>query len=179
MPALQLKSTKEKLAALTLAVAVGIGFVAWNFVVKPQSLKRAAIVGEQGSDRAKKDLLSAISAKEKALAAYRPRFPDKTEPSWLIETLNEIADEAGVSIVSVAPIGRESLDAYVRMPVRLEIDCSYYSLGDFVSRIENHERFLKVNAMRVDGNRSPEQASQSLRVAMTVSALYPVGDVLQ
>lgn len=176
MPALNLAalSTRDKLVAITFVVAVGTLIAGWSFVVKPELNAAAKIRAEKNDYRERVGLVSKIADAEKRLAALHGRLPEKAEISWLIETINKLADDAGISLLSVTPVSREPFEGYYRLPVRIDIECSYHQLGDFVSRVENSPRFLSVRAMRVEGQRVPDASGAAkLRVNLLLSALYP------
>jgi Tfp pilus assembly protein PilO len=168
-----LQSARGKLLLYSVVVIAGGVLVGRAMIVKPKKTELDIINGERNEDRQKADAVRRIGDLERKLLSFKSSFSETREDAWLIERLNQVAGDAGLTFTSVAPMAREKTESYLRIPVRIELACSFHELGDFVSRLENHDAFIKVERLTVAGPPAADPGGV-LRVSMTVGALFPM-----
>ena len=171
--ALELKTPMQKLALMTVVVIAGTVILGINMIVKPNAKVLQKLQGERRIDTEKSDAVRRIAEAEKKTETYRPFLAEKKESTWFIETLNDLADLSGINLSLVTPMARQPAGDYVKIPMRIELNCPWNRLGDFLSRIESHSPLIRVESMRVEGSSDANKPVTDLRVSMTLAVLRP------
>jgi len=85
----------------------------------------------------KNEVLGDIKQLEKTMNSYKKFF--NKDSSQVINTLNNIARDSSVKIISIKPQTEIILPTYTKYPFDLSINVdSYHILGRFISKIESH-----------------------------------------
>ena len=90
---------------------------------------------------------------------------DAESNATLIQTINQIAQQSGMTLSSVTPIEAEKQDTTIQYSLLIESDCTFHELGRFISKIESYEKFLKIGEMNVtnDKDRAPGQMGENFK----------------
>ncbi|HTL71402.1 MAG TPA: type 4a pilus biogenesis protein PilO [Candidatus Eisenbacteria bacterium] len=154
------RKTREKILALCALAAVVSLAVGWNSVIRPAMVDMAVSDSEKAAEARRQTLIRDLEAVEKKIADDEALLSTGKEITWLIEALNQMAQESDVTLVSAAPVGLETRAQYDKTAVRLEARATYHQLGDFASRIENSKRFIKVLSARIERPLNPDEAKE-------------------
>lgn len=110
-------------------------------------------------DVAKIGLMKGVIEKyDKKLERYEKMLPADEGISDLLESLSDMAKLANMSIVGIVPVeqkgaGAESI-VYKEIPIMITAKAGYHELGQFLSNLENSDRFIKVADMQIKSNPS-------------------------
>ena len=95
---------------------------------------------------------------------YKKRFPYENEIPALLEHLSKTAKDSGVKILAIKPVNpdaktrqelQQSGGLFLEMPIKIEASSGYHQLGVFINKLENSERFVKVNDFKIAGEDNP------------------------
>ena len=166
----------HKAIALAIGTALAGGIVGNNVMTGPLRARLAQAEKERVLERRKTEALTRVAELEQAVARYRPQLLAAREASAVIEAVNRMAEESSITLTSVTPVRPETTGGYVRVPVQVEVRCSYHQLGRFLSRVESASRFLNVDAVRVKGPSIdvPPGDTEGLMAVVAVSGFYRV-----
>lgn len=103
--------------------------------------------------------------------AYRKRLAPEAEATWLLQEVGHVATESGVNLSAASPRKPRQLDQFTQLSVALHFTSSYHQLGQFVSRLEAAERFLRVDELTLR-MLDPESPDPQADVELVVSTLY-------
>lgn len=73
----------------------------------------------------------------------------KSLPSLIVD-LQEIADNAGVTFVSIKPNDVEPRNRFIELPIQLIIDSQFYELVDFLYQLEKTSRRIMVTQVFIN-----------------------------
>ena len=161
--------TKNKVI-MTVLLSTIVGGILGNIYIQAR-LKEIAKLKYEKENHSKKDgLLRELNSSEKRLIDYRKRLAETKEVSWLIEELNRMASESGFTLTEANPGMTETKGDYEKASLNVEATCDYHQLGDFVSRIENSTRFIKISNLQLEKWAGGQEVGTKL--SMTVSIFY-------
>lgn len=161
---------KQKLYILFGIFAIAALLVYYSLLLRPQFLSfivrnrefrainarvrgaEALIASEQGMKMQHENLLEQSKAVEK-------RLPAQDEISSLLGGFSSIAESSGVKILKIKPL--EVLDdisqagagvqLYSEFPILIEARAGYHQCGIFINKLENMERFIKIEDIDISG----------------------------
>jgi len=125
-------------------LTVGILFIYMPFLNKGKSL-RADILYE----RERNLLIGKIRAVGKHLKVYEKRIPEHKGVSWLLSVVSDMASKERIELSSIKPGTPEDRGLYVKLYVTLDTVSTYHQLGEFISRVESSESFLRVEGIDI------------------------------
>ncbi|OIN95961.1 hypothetical protein AUJ66_07785 [Candidatus Desantisbacteria bacterium CG1_02_38_46] len=126
--------------------------------------------------RMKDKLIEEINKLRESIIYYERRIPGEKATSWLLIELSRVARQTGIKYASITPQPEEKKELYIRVPIKIEIQCGYHSLGKFLSKIENSQRFMDVDDIVI----SPDAANPlKHRVSMKISTFMLAPEVKQ
>ncbi len=134
---------------VTVAVALITGLLAQRILAwhHAQTVRlRAEIQAEQEINR----LLGRISQLQESIQQYEERMPSIEDTSWLVDLVTQLADERWLQLRSVEPQPPQDRGLYVKLGVKVGARCTYHALGDFVSDLENHQKFLAIEHCQIE-----------------------------
>lgn len=168
---------KAKVAGLCALIVIAAAVFGWNGLLKP----KAELIGKLAVSRAneieRNKYFNSIAEDERKLLAYKKYLSKTQDSSWLIDFVNRVAGETGLSLGSVSPEGAGAdLEAYPKISLRIETHCGFHELGEFISRIESAPTLIRINyiSMRPSDILNP---SKGLDVSMSLQTLYAAGAV--
>jgi len=89
-----------------------------------------------------------------AYADFVNRLPPQKEFPVFLELLSEMAKKNNVKIVAIEP--QKLIDDptlfFVTIPVFLDAYCGYHDLGKFISALENAEKFMRIDNIKISGD---------------------------
>jgi len=116
----------------------------------------------------KKDWANINSLNKKILQLYEKldyyerKLPDEKEIPAILEYLSDSAKDLNVKITEIKPIAQEKdttpkASAYYQVPILLLAECGYHQLGRFLNKLENADRFMKIEEIKIA--RHPTQST--------------------
>lgn len=134
------------------------------FILKPQAMGIISVIGKlakvSGDLRVATADISRIESMKKAVADYSKKvaqyersLPTEEGIPALLEGLSDMANKANMRIVGITPIDKKENKAEVRVyreiPIAISAKSGYHELGEFLSELENNDRFMKVTDMQI------------------------------
>ena len=158
---------------------VGLGFflitiiLAKKVIYAPQEEKINLLKEKIREERKKVSLLKEIEQIEQDISFYQKKISPRKEVSWVLDEVTKIAKDAEIKIATLEPQPPEDIGIYTRLPLKLKVECSYHELGNFLSRLENSEKFLRVDSMQIESREGIEFPMPDKSKAMlVVSSVY-------
>lgn len=153
---LSLKKKIAALAVLALLIAVVFWFVYYaplNEELENLQAQHVTLTRERADvnrrkatyekDRQRRDEL------KKSYGQQLRALPSDTEMSSLINSLNSHAELVGLEIKSVKPQKEEPSQYYVRIPVQLQLNGTYYQLAKFFYLVGNLDRIVNIENIQL------------------------------
>ncbi len=141
----------------------------FNFILRPQVSWAVGAIRNMskmaGDLKRSKDTIaripkfkSDISAYKGQVDSYERMLPAEQEIPTFLENLSGMAKSSGVKIEGVAPVTKKEEKAqtgqvYQEMPILITAKSGYHELGQFLCRLENAERFIKVVDITIRSNK--------------------------
>jgi len=124
-------------AIVGVLVVFGLGYLV---LVKPEKAKSTALSAEiqsksdelmrKSSERLSAERLSKVQVAE--LLDLTRAMPDSAQMADIIIQLNKLAYESGVRFSSITPAAPVLVGAYQAVPLKVELEGSYYDLMEFL-----------------------------------------------
>lgn len=99
---------------------------------------------------------------EEKLKRYEKRLSREKEVPIILENLSELAKISGVKIISIIPLGKDAgkrtasrttgvkeKKIYYELPIAIRAQSTYHQAGEFINRLENGERFMQIEKLRI------------------------------
>ena len=163
------KKTQNTLYLAGVGIIMVWSFVGWHFFVNPLVKQSKLLEAEKRNAAEKEAVLRNIAYSEKKLSAYDEALSSTKELTWLIEASNRMASESSLMLVSAAPVGDEARGDYKKITLRVEARGGYHELGDFVSRVENSTRFIKISSCHLELPQDANDIKGGLKISMSLS----------
>ena len=167
---------KDKLNQIvSVGVLIIAGFVAVN-IYQRQAAKISQLQQIHNEQELKNQLLLSIAETKSRAQLYKQGFKAK-DSREIINIITEIAQGAGVKIISLRPLERSSTDdkdkIYDKVLFKLDIQVEgYHQLGGFISRLENSPTIFIIESIQVDKLLTARAGQvKSLQVALVISEL--------
>jgi len=144
----QIQNRKPVVIVVPLVLGLFVGGV---LVVKPGLTRLGGVKAEIASLQQKISTFNFVRESESKLGAYKNRF--SKDQTWLIDQINSIAEQSGLSILSSLPEGSGRVgDFLVRNPVRIEAEAGYHQLGSFVGQLESLDAYVKIFSLEINAS---------------------------
>ena len=124
----------------------------------------------QQEEEERRHLVDDIATLEKKVAGYQEhRVPPGNEENELLNLVREIAGESNVRVTAMAPEseGERERRRYKKFSLTISFEGTYHLLGDFIARIENAQRVMKIDMLEF--NVSQTEGELPLECRMTLS----------
>jgi Tfp pilus assembly protein PilO len=164
------KDTIFKVVVILFALMVA------NSIYKKQVSAIEKLKNQNEMETKKIEVLQNISLAEKKLNAYKSLLVKK-EAGTIINTINNIAKESGVRIISVRPGQEQKYQAYVKAPFHLVLSTpDYHALGKFINKIESNPDVYLVESVEIksrilSGPTKDSELKKELDVSLIVSSV--------
>lgn len=114
------------------------------------------------SDIEKKELFKKeLAALKEKFVLYETKLPGEKEIPSVLGNLSKIAKVSGIDINKIELLLRSDSgktaakdSVYTEIPIEISAKCGYHDLGIFINKLENSERFMKVDDIVIEGNPS-------------------------
>ena len=168
-----LKDTRHKIIVMT-AVIFLLGAVAGKrFLIGPDFKTLKDIANQMTAENHKEEALKRLLDLDSRIKSYDRYFAKTDDSSWLIETVNRLAKESGVVLVSLTPLQPEAGESLGKLVLRVEALCGYHELGNFASRIESEAYFVKISEVQAQSGTGSRASGQKLAVTMSIAVYHP------
>lgn len=134
-----------------------------------KQLKEIQLLREKKEIEIKKNIiLEDINLLEKKINFYKSLFVRK-DASIIMSTINDIAKEAGIKIISFRPLQEQRFEDYVKIPFDLMIIApNYHALGKFISKVESYNDIYIVDLVSLKFEEETEELSVGLMISSVV-----------
>lgn len=169
---INLKSDQPQAKILIISIATLVLILYFLLILQPQLARLADLLSKVGkmhsdikaaeSDIAKTDQFKRdVGAYKEKVDYYEKRLPVEQEIPNFLESISDMAKDANIKILGITPAPpsfKEPLaqksKIYREMPVLIAAKSGYHELGNFLSSLENADRFMKVVDIDIKSNRS-------------------------
>lgn len=139
---------KYKNKILNIIIIIFAVMVA-NNIYKVQNRITQSLKQNREAEIKKNELLDNIGQLEKKVNVYK-NLLNKKDISLVMNTINNIARNSGVKIISIKPAGTSDYSVYVRYPFDLIITAnSYHNIGTFISNIESYTDVYIIDSINI------------------------------
>ncbi len=158
---------KHKNKLINTAIII-LALVVANHIFKIQSEKIKRLQEDKKNELRRREVLVAIDELENKLNQYRQDLARK-DSSAVISSINELAKESGVSILSIKPDQEARLGDYAKVPFMLSLKAAgSHAIGKFISKLEaNREVFYSVESLRI----APAPDGSGLTASLKLSSI--------
>jgi len=160
---LDLKNKRTQIVLLIISAALAAAALYLYLVFAPQVAGVFKLTGDTGNMRS--DLKSArtvikgfeklntdLKERGQKVESYEKQLPAEQEIPALLENLSNMAKESDIKIVGIVPAmpkvkDDKSVDKnqiYREIPILITAKSGYHELGQFLNKLENADRFMKV-----------------------------------
>lgn len=161
----------KKVVILISLLIVFISLSAANSIHQKQSAEIKDIKKSIAEEQQRGDFLKKIAEAESRIKRYR--LSTSKEIRWLLKQVSNIADQTGVSLISISPRPLKEEDQYVSLAVNAEIRCNYDQFGNFVSKLENSPQLIRLENVQLSVIRKSRDDIRPLaNVKLIISTLY-------
>jgi type IV pilus assembly protein PilO len=101
---------------------------------------------------------------QQALDELKVKIPPSADIPGLIRIMADTADEAGVTLATLSP-GAATVDGsgkFATIPVSINVDADYFSLQQFLLKLESLPRAMKVTSLQISSGTAPFELSATL-----------------
>lgn len=104
---------------------------------------------------------------------YSNKLPKEEEFPVVLESLSDMAKNADVKITKILPVknsatfSEENIKSgtYNQKEISIDAQCGYHQLGEFITALENAERFMEVSDIKIEaGKANPKRHNVQLIV---------------
>ena len=170
---------KKNALILINSLIVFVSLLMAKSIYQKQTAEIKNIQKDITEEEQKGALLTKIAVTESIIKKYCQSLPSSQENRWLLGQLSDIADQTGVSLVSISPHLPKESDKYVSLSVDAEIRCDYNQLGNFISKLESSPQLIRLDGVQLTVIRESggdiniaAQMNPLAKVKLTVSTLY-------
>ena len=153
------------------AVIIMLVLVVANSIFRSQSGRIERLEERITEEREKNRVLIEVRKAEKEIDSYQPRIPLEKDVDWLRREVIRMANESEVKIISINPQSPEVRAQYTRLAIKMEMECGYHQLGDFISKLESSKRFIKIDSLSLDAVEGGGK-ERIVKAKITVSTFY-------
>jgi Tfp pilus assembly protein PilO len=99
------------------------------------------------------------------LQSLREKIPYKADDHAFLESLANLAEEAGLEILEFQPSRAESDQQFEKVPVRISAVCNWSQLCQLLYQVKNTKRLCSVDEVRIS---VPEVGNEQLHLNLTL-----------
>jgi len=188
----KITATREQLRIAGIILMSVVAVLYFIFIFLPLFKKAADYSRKEKELRDRLKMVEELDADKQALGKeievikqrldfYEKKLPRKVNIPEILEELVSIGKASSVNFASIEPqkieeikVGEAGVKKYLEIPIKLKLKAGYHEFGRFVNRIENFQRFMKVNSIKITPDVSNEKRND---ISLVVSA-FALGDVV-
>ena len=177
---LQNMSGRERAILIVMVSIAVLGGIVFGFL-KPKLDGRAALIKKQEEVQkeiaeAEVDIEEAQVIKEGAeetrrrLLKLREALPENSQLTALIVDLPQVVESSGVELVSFAPAQPKVEKGVTQLPVQISATGDFFDVLDFIFRVQNFPRYMKVNKVSLTPGASAEEGEEESESSSQITA---------
>ncbi len=156
------------MAILALILAPGV-----DYGIGIMGIREAIGVAEKKRDEAQSklddeltliaripQLEAELNEREPEILKYEARLPKSEEVPDLFRDIDRFKQTSDLGIVFQTRLPPVDKQGYVELPIRLEVNGNFDSIGTFVNQLERNQRFVQVKELEI--SESPADRGQDL-----------------
>lgn len=169
MPQIDIKNPKHQMVILGVLISILLAILYFYLLLKPQAIRVVSAAVKNG--KMKSDLKTMegeianipkysqeITAYKDKVERYERMLPAEQEIPNLLESLSGMAKSSGVKIVGITPVAvpedkKQQGLIYQEIPILISAKSGYHELGNFLAKLEDADRFMKVGDIEINANR--------------------------
>lgn len=151
--------------AVVLVVAAPLGYNLLTTNQEKVRLVQTNIAQERSTQQAQAELAATL----RQIEQYRKRLAPEPNPSWLVNAVLAIGEQAGLQITTISQEVPRELPQFTRLAADIELTTSYHQLGNFLSRIEGADHFIQVENLEIT---PPRDTGGPIAVRLVLSTIY-------
>jgi len=160
-------TTNKKILIMTVLVAVFIFIGTKKFIYEPrtQQFKHALGVLDEEYEKNRiffeiKKIRDEIETRSKVMLNSEKDLP------WFLGKISEIFNFLHLEVISMEPQPLEKTDFYTLMPVKVRTVCSYHSIGELVSKLENLAKFIDIGYVELNSMTEQDSTKDNSEAAV-------------
>lgn len=164
---LKLSTRDQILLSIIVAVLVMLGFGV--LVLRPQISKISDVKKMQQEEQKKKQNAEATlkrlqDAKKQAaeteakLIEVKKRLPEDPQLASFIVEIQDMANQAGINLVSITPEEMAQQKNYTNIPLKIHIEGDFFDIVDFLYRLQDLKRETRIDKVSISGKEWPTLA---------------------
>ncbi|MDP3804073.1 MAG: type 4a pilus biogenesis protein PilO, partial [Candidatus Omnitrophota bacterium] len=115
---------------------------------------------------------SEIGAYKDKVERYERMLPAEQEIPTLLESLSGMARSSGVKIVGITPVAiseekKQEGQIYREIPILISAKSGYHELGNFLDKLEDSDRFMKVADIEIKANKAAPRKHDVEQLVLT------------
>ena len=127
---------------------------------------RQSLVGQSEALMQRLESLQSEESRLKEdLQSLREKIPYKADDHAFLESLANLAEEAGLEILEFQPSRAESDQQFEKVPVRISAVCNWSQLCQFLYQVKNTKRLCSVDEVRIS---VPDVGNEQLHLNLTL-----------
>jgi type IV pilus assembly protein PilO len=178
-------------AALAFVPGLAIAVIVVFILILPKNKEIKALdikIEKQGAEIAKSqskamklpELTAENERLKKKLDILKKQLPEENEVSGFLKQVSELAIKSGLKILLWRPEQRRTHSSGIvyEIPVKVDIEGSYHSLGYFFSSITKLDRIVNISDIKLSDPK-PEKNNAILKISFTATTFsaIPEGEI--
>ena len=158
----------------SVAIFVVGCLIGLHLIYLPKMEKLRLLRDMKREEEEKQLLVSEITALEKKVAGYQEhRISPGKEEIELLNLVREIAGESKVGVTSMTPEGEreKKKKKYRKYSLTISFEGTYHLLGDFVSKIENSQKVMKIDMLEFTTSQTPSELPLACRMTLSIFSI--------
>ena len=166
---IQLKlDSRTKSWMLTAGTVCLVVWLGWIFFIQKDVGALRKLQEEKKTELIKKGIRSNIDALKKEIQSYGNDHIRSTDIDWLIEAVSQMTRECHVKLTTVSPREPTAFKFGRNIPLEINFQAGFHSLGRFVSLLENHPKRIDISRLSIRELNQKTGAEPVLDASMTL-----------
>lgn len=157
---------KNKQLFIGIAMAVVALWIGFNYIYKPGMNNLKRLNEELNNESANKEIAKRLSVYQNVFAGQKKYFGRNSDVLWLMDTVSQAANKAGLKIVSLNAQPQATCSYFSVNSVNLVVSGTFHQMGDFVASIESIKGFVRIERLFFTKN------STELSATVTISTYF-------
>ncbi|MFH1777077.1 MAG: type 4a pilus biogenesis protein PilO [Candidatus Omnitrophota bacterium] len=146
MPKQQLSQEFDQISIISIIIVI-IGILFGGYIIYTN---RIAEIQNLRNAQEKERLRNHVGKLQEAYDRCQQNLPEVKETAWLLGRVAKIANENRIKLEAIKPKPMLREKDYLKFSIELDIKCTYHELGSFISRLESHKKFIRVDKLAVN-----------------------------